>query len=126
MASNNILASMAVKLSAIDADFKRSFKQSERTLTSFQNTFNKVSKTVGTLFAADQLIGFGRQVFNVTAEFQKFEAVLTNTLGDKGAAGAAMDRIVDFATKTPFQVAELTSSFVKLANQGFIPTLNQM
>src|SRR5687768_3247399 len=102
MASNNILASMAVKLSAIDADFKRSFKQSERTLTSFQKTFSNVAKTVGTLFAADQLIGFGRQVFNVTAEFQKFEAVLTNTLGHNGAAKAALRQITDFAEKTPY------------------------
>ena len=37
-----------------------------------------------------------------------------------------MSEIVDFATKTPFQVDELTSSFVKLKSQGFEPTMEQM
>jgi hypothetical protein len=37
-----------------------------------------------------------------------------------------MDQIVNFASSTPFQVNELTDSFVKLANRGFVPTMEQM
>jgi hypothetical protein len=54
------------------------------------------------------------------------EAVLTTALGSNSAAKAAMDQIVDFASSTPFQVNELTDSFVKLANRGFVPTMEQM
>lgn len=61
-----------------------------------------------------------------TSKYEKFEAVLSNTLGSRGIAKNVMDSITDFATKTPFQVDELTSGFVKLANQGFTPTLKQM
>ena len=61
-------------------------------------------------------------VIQTRAEFQKFEAVLTNTLGSKALAEQTLTRIQDFASKTPFSVAELTASFVKLANAGFKPT----
>src|SRR5690606_12332543 len=57
---------------------------------------------------------------------QKFEAVLTNTLGSKSAALIALGRINEFARTTPFGVAELTNSFIKLANRGVEPTLREM
>lgn len=61
-----------------------------------------------------------------TAKYEKFEAVLSNTLGSRGVGKNVMSEISDFASKTPFQVDELTASYVKLANQGFTPTLRQM
>ncbi len=70
--------------------------------------------------------GFGQQVFDTTAKFQKLEAVLTTTLGSKSAAQMAMQQITDFAAATPFQVDQLTESYVKLANQGFKPSMDQL
>lgn len=72
------------------------------------------------------LVSLGQSVVNTLAEFEKFEAVLTNTLGSNSAAKTALDGITRFAASTPFQVDELTGSFVKLANRGFVPTINQM
>lgn len=92
----------------------------------FQKQMMNVGKLMAGVFVAGKAIDFAKSVFNVTAEFQKFEAVLTNTLGHNGAANAALAQITEFAAKTPYQVNELTQSFVKLANQGFIPTLNEM
>lgn len=69
---------------------------------------------------------FGQQVFDTTAKFQKLEAVLTTTLGSNSQAKLVMQQIQDFASKTPFQVDELTDSYVRLANQGFRPTMEQM
>jgi hypothetical protein len=97
--------------------------KSTKTLTT---AFGNLGKTLGGLFAADMLLNFGKAVIATTAEFQKMEAVLTTTLGSKSAAQVAMQDIVEFASKTPFQVNELTDSFVKLANRGFRPTLDQM
>jgi hypothetical protein len=90
------------------------------------SAFTEVGKTLAGVFAADMLIGFGKAVINTTAEFQKMEAVLTNTLGSKSLAQQSMAQIVEFASKTPFQVNELTDSFVKLANRGFKPTMAEM
>ena len=74
----------------------------------------------------DGLMNTARHVFQVTAEFQKMEAVLTNTLGSSSAAKGAMKDIQSFAASTPFGVNEITQSFVKLANQGFTPTMQEM
>lgn len=97
-----------------------------KSTNALSGAFSSLGKTMGGLFAADMLLNFGKAVIATTAEFQKMEAVLATTLGSKSAAKVAMDQIVDFASKTPFQVAELTDSFVKLANRGFKPTFDQM
>lgn len=81
---------------------------------------------IGGVFAAGTVIEFAKRVVSVTAEFQKMEAVLATTLGDKSLAKSAMQSIVDFASKTPFQVNELTDSFVKLANRGFVPNQKEL
>ena len=89
-----------------------------------------IAKTVGPalagVFALDKLKQFVGEVVNITAEFQKFEAVLTNTLGSNSAAKRALSDITKFAAQTPFSVRELTDSFVKLANQGFKPNIEQL
>lgn len=77
-------------------------------------------------FAVSQVVSFGKSVFNVTAEFEKMQAVLKNTLGSNSAAMLSMEAIKKFAQTTPFSVQELTASFIKLANQGFQPNVEQM
>jgi Tape measure protein len=68
----------------------------------------------------------GSEIIGTLSKFEKFEAVLTNTLGSNSAAQQILRGINDFAAKTPFQVDELTDSFVKFANQGFAPSLVEM
>lgn len=77
-------------------------------------------------FALSAIKSFGQSVFNVTAEFEKMQAVLKNTLGSNSAAMLSMEAIKKFAQTTPFSVQELTASFIKLANQGFKPNIDQM
>ncbi len=77
-------------------------------------------------FAVSSIKAFGQSVFNVTAEFEKMQAVLKNTLGSNSAAMLSMEAIKNFAKTTPFSVQELTASFIKLANQGFTPNIDQM
>jgi hypothetical protein len=83
---------------------------------------NKLGPLLAGAFSAAAIISFGKQVFEITGKFQTMAAVLKNTLGSDSAAYGAMSRIQEIAAKTPFSVEELTASFVKLANQGFKPT----
>lgn len=89
-------------------------------------TLKRVGVALLAAFAMDKLIEYGKQIVQITAEFQKFEAVLTNTLGSKSRAQIALRQIAEFASKTPFAVKELTEAYVKLANQGFRPTTQEM
>jgi len=87
-------------------------------------------KMAGAAYIANQAMGFvtnsAREMVGLTADFQKYNAVLTNTFGSGRMAGEAMAMILDIAKTTPFSVNELTQSYVKLANRGITPTRNEI
>lgn len=59
------------------------------------------------------------------AAFEQLQSALNNVFGEaKGAR--EFDRISEFASKTPFQVDQLTQSFLSLVNRGFIPTNEEL
>jgi hypothetical protein len=68
----------------------------------------------------------GKSIFETTAKFEKYEAIMTNALGDKSKAQKAMQDIQDMAAKTPFSVDELTSSFIKFVNRGLNPSMTEL
>jgi hypothetical protein len=123
---NKAMADVKSEVDDLNKQVSKGNNQSTKSTNGLSSAFSSLGKTMGGLFAADMLLNFGKAVISTTAEFQKMEAVLTTTLGSKSAAQVAMQDIVEFASKTPFQVNELTDSFVKLANRGFKPTLDQM
>lgn len=90
------------------------------------STIKKIGVTVAAAFAIDKVMEFGGNVIKTLSEFEKYDAVLANTLGSKSEAKQSMADITEFASKTPFQVNELTGAYVKLANMGFKPTMEQM
>lgn len=97
-----------------------------KSMSGLNSTMSNVGTNLAAYFAIDRLVSFGREVVKITAEFQKFEAVLTNTLGDRSKALKVLSDIKQFAATTPFTVKELTESFVKLANRGVAPTIKEM
>ncbi len=123
---NKAMADIKSEVDDLNQKVGKGNSESTKSTNALSSAFGNLGKTMGGLFAADMLLSFGKAVVSTTAEFQKMEAVLTTTLGSKSAAQVAMTQIVEFASKTPFQVNELTDSFVKLANRGFRPTLDQM
>lgn len=131
---------LTVQISADIKQLQNELKKAGYELKKFDEETNNVPKgfsvinsaaknmaaTIAAAFTVNSIINFGRSVADISAKFQTFEAVLSNTLGSSSAAQLAMKQISEFAAQTPFQVDELTSSFVKLANQGFTPTVNEM
>lgn len=63
-----------------------------------------------------------KYVVQTTATFEKFKAVLTNTLGSQRAAAEAFDLIQKTAATTPFSLEQVTEAYIKLANRGLKPT----
>jgi phage tail tape-measure protein len=106
--------------------FNKGVENAKKKTSSFGKNINKIGGIIAGAFAVDKIISFGKAIVQTTAQFQKFNAVLTQTLGSKGEARRAMNDIVEFASKTPFQVEELTDSFVKMANRGMKPTMSEM
>jgi hypothetical protein len=123
---NKAMSDLKSEVNSVNSSIDKSNKQTIQSTKKMSSTFTEVGATLAGVFAVDQLLNFGKAILNTTVEFQKMEAVLTTALGSNSAAKAAMDQIVDFASTTPFQVNELTDAFVKLANRGFVPTMEQM
>jgi len=123
---NKAMTELKSEVDGISKSVTKSNDESIASTKKMSGAFSDVGKTLAGVFAVDQLISFGKSILATTVEFQKMEAVLSTALGSNSAAKSAMDQIVDFASTTPFQVDELTDSFVKLANRGFVPTMEQM
>lgn len=124
---------MAVQISGNTASFNKAMSESSKSLDKFgkqakqsEGIASKFGKQLLSIGAGIGITAIGKQIFDVTAEFQKLAAVLNNTLGSQSLAAAALNDIKTFAAQTPFGVQELTASFVKLANQGFKPTIEQL
>ena len=106
--------------------FQSAVNKSQKSVNNFGTSLKQVGGIIAGAFAIDKIMEFGSAVVETTSTFQRFESVLTNTLGSQSEAQKALDRITEFASQTPFSVAELTDSFVRLANQGFRPTSEEM
>jgi hypothetical protein len=66
------------------------------------------------------------KVVETTVEFQRFQTMLTTQFGSQFAAQSAFNKITEFASNTPYEVAEITDAFVKLNNRGIEPTTQQL
>lgn len=120
------LDSASKEISKFNTNTNNAAKNTEKDFDAIGSTASKVGGIVAGAFAIGSIVNFGKGVIAATSEFQKFEAVLSNTLGSSSAAQLALSQIQEFAATTPFQINELTGAFVKLANQGFTPNIAQM
>lgn len=68
----------------------------------------------------------GSQIKDVTQKFESYQTTLRNTFQSSIRANEEFAKIKEFAEKTPFGVDELTSSFIKLVNRGFVPTMEEL
>lgn len=120
-----------------NTDFKRQMDEMaaavNRSTSKMQKDFGAVDKTayrigyaIGGYFSVTAISGVVKELINVRGEFQKYEAVLTNSLGSQKEAVDSLDMLKNIAASTPFQLNALTESYVKLVNQGFKPTREQI
>ena len=119
---NAINDSMARGTTAVEHFAGNSAKQ----MGTFERSLSSVGGMLAGYFGTQQLISFGKEVINTIAKFEKYGIVLENTLGSKSKAQTALQMVKDFAASTPFSVDELTDSFIRLTNQGFQPTKEEM
>ena len=126
-----LLVSVGADIKGLKTGMSEVEKVTKKTGNTIQKQFgsdftSSISNAIAGAFVVDKLLDFGAAVIDITSEFQKFEAVLTNTLGSNSRRPNSAFTNTGVCRKTPFSVKELTESFVKLANQGFTPTTNQL
>ena len=114
------------EISKFNTNTNNAAKNSGKDFSAIGSAAGKVGGIVAGAFAAGSILSLGQSIVETTAKFETFAAVLTTSLGSASQAQMAMQMITDFAAKTPFSVEELTGAFVKLTNQGFKPSEEQM
>lgn len=72
--------------------------------------------------AAGSVVVLANELLDVNKEFQSLRASLSTTVGGLENAGTAFSFVQDFAAKTPFDVAQVTESFIRLGNLGLKPS----
>lgn len=97
------------------------FKALGRHITDVRSRIGGLLGSVASL-AGVSLVGGGggllAGVIKTSAEFERYETVLTSTMGTSAKAKKAMGWISEFARKTPYELAEVTDAFVKLKSYG--------
>lgn len=93
-------------------------------LTNLSATSREAGRLTARLGILSGVTGFAfkRQFVDTASDFEKFQTILRTTEGSSEAAQRSMEWISLFATKTPFELAEVTNSFVKLRAFGLDPT----
>jgi len=123
---NTELGNTGKKATETGNKLEGAFDKGKEGVGGFSKSLGSLGPAIIGAFSVTAVLGFAKAVFDTTANFEKLGAVLKNTLGSGAQASLALEGIKEFAKTTPFAVEELTASFVKLANQGFVPTTNQL
>lgn len=61
-------------------------------------------------------------VLETGSSYETLRVALETTTGSAAKAASEFERLQAFAASTPYGVAELTESFIKLGNRGIVPT----
>lgn len=110
----------------VNSGLKGISQQAAEESRKMRDYYKDAATAIGAYFTFDFAKEFLGSVVEVTGTFQKYQAVLENSFGSTTKAVDALNMLKMFAATTPFQLDEVTGSFVKLVNQGFTPTYAQM
>ena len=101
---------------------QKAFTEINKNIGNMDRKFSKFGRNinrVGGLFATAFV---GKQITNVITKFEKLEASLRTVTGSAKNANIAFSFIQNFASKTPFQLEEVTDAFIKLKALGLNPS----
>ncbi|HMN90458.1 MAG TPA: hypothetical protein PKD70_06195 [Saprospiraceae bacterium] len=85
-----------------------------------------ITRQLSSLFAAAAIGKFVIQSKDAIEQQEILGTLMTQTLGSGSIAQRVMKDISDFTSSTPFQVNQLTDSWLRLAQDGFRPSMEEM
>jgi hypothetical protein len=85
-----------------------------------------ITRQLGGLFAAAAVGKFISQSKEAIEQQEVLGTLMAQTLGSGSVAQRVMKDISDFTSSTPFQVDQLTDSWLRLAQDGFRPSMDEM
>ena len=116
--------SVAKTSTKIDTSFNNLQKKASQTADKIKSSFSL--KNIGAFAAGLGAVEVGKNIIQKTADFEKYNAVLTNVFQSSQKAAEAQKMLAKFAAETPFELMQITESYTKLANRGFVATEKQL
>lgn len=119
------------KLSPVLKNISRAMKSTKKAVSEIssagaqlRDSLTGVVAPIGAITGLGAVAGFGGlvgKVVQTSAQFEKFQTILETVEGSSEKAKASMSWVSDFATKTPYELQEVTDAFVKLKAYGIDP-----
>ncbi|MDA0780678.1 MAG: tape measure protein [Rickettsiales bacterium] len=111
--------SLLVKFEVNNRQLKEGFAEANNQITGFSNKAKaSFALIAGAYSAAFALKG----MTDVITKFEKLEASLITVTGSSEKAAKEFEKLQDFASTTPFQLAEVVDSFIKMKALGLDPS----
>lgn len=106
----------------VAAETDRASRSFDRFQGSIAQTARRMTALVAGYVTFRTALRLGRELFDTNRELERLEAQLRTITGGVGPAARSFELIKRFAVETPFQLQELTQSFVRLRGFGVEPT----
>jgi uncharacterized damage-inducible protein DinB len=117
--SSTVASAMAASLATVGASLK---SISASALVSVGSAVKSNAASYGAMAASIVTIGASLKTISVAREFDKINASLVTMTGSQEAADKAFARIQNFATTTPYDLAQVATAFTKLTALGLNPS----
>lgn len=114
------------RLDGLEDKIDRSGKAARAAESQFVSTGKAVFGMVAAYGGFRIMERTSRFIFDTNVEFEKLEATLGTVTGSASDGAAAFDLITRFAASTPFEIQNLTRSFIDLRIRGMDPTEEQL
>jgi len=122
-----------IVLTAVDKGLSAGFSKAMGSIKSFVSGTNgansgiksmttSITGLVASLGATVSVAAGMQKLVSVSREFDKISSGLITATGSAEKSEAAFAAIQDFATKTPYDLAQVSEAFVKMVNMGLDPS----
>lgn len=90
----------------------------EKVGSRIDSIFRKLTIAAAGFFTAQQALEYANKIANIRGEYQQLEVAFNTMLGSKAKADALMDKVIDTAAKTPFDLQGVASGAKQLLAYG--------
>lgn len=111
---------MGARVSKAREEFQR-LDQENRKVASSTGMVGRAIASVTALLGGLSVAALGKNIFTVSAQFESYLASLETSLGSIDKARAASVWVQKFAKETPYELAQVMESFIKLQAYGIDP-----
>lgn len=122
MALATLTIDLVAKLATLERDMARATQVAERAARRMESVFEAAGTAASGIFAGLSAGAAVSKLVDVQRQFDVLNASMTSVMGSSVLASREFEWLSEFAATTPFGLAEVTQSFVKMKALGLDPT----